>query len=373
MNNNSDKSVSTSATKSKKPQRKSRQDGYRKKFGNRPHMIIPEADSEFIETQKPSVVKLWLRCWRCDPYGSGWKDLSHDLSPSAFKKAKRILSDKGLFVFEPKKSIRDARETTHWRVLNLHGARKNDFWLKLEDSLESCEAPNEFCEASNKPPKAPNKPSISTQSHTQSASQNPSETPQERLRNSPKEFLKTLPVDPWEDDCDRNTALEGRVTSASPQDEKKMGAACPQTPRGQMGKEITPPSPASTAEGNPSAGNWRSESEKMGMLEKYPDRQPESEVNFSSGDEVSEVDSIPPDVTQKFSNDVLSQEYIPNPHSQDAVIRANAQNLAIEAEQTTEEYQSSSKEFFAQINAIKEELEKKKKLERDRRLRGDSY
>ena len=310
-------------------------------------MIIPQEDSEFIETQKPSVMKLWLRCWRCDPYGSGWQDLSHDLSPSAFKKAKRILSDKGLFVFEPKKSSRDGRETTHWRILNLHGARKNDFWLKLEDSFKSCEAPNEPSKAPNKPSKAPNKPSISDQSHTESQSQNPSESSQERLSNSSKELLETLATEKEVSDqlrCqaspdrDRDIALKEQVTSASLPNENQvqslhsfhcvtvvpdclsneeekdsLGAACPQTPRGQKGKEITTP-----------------------------------------------------------TEEILNQEYIPNPQSEEAVVRAVAQNLAIEEQKTTKEYQTTSKEAFARIRAIFDEKKKQKQTKRESNLRGDS-
>ncbi len=361
LNNNSGKSLSTSATKSKKSQRKSRQDSYRQKFGNRPHMIIPQEDFIWALDKHNSVKTLFMECWLSDPYGSHWQDLKHSLKPSSFKRAKKIISDKGLFIFEPKKSIRDGRETTHWRVLNLHGARKNDFWLNVEKSLETSE--NTVCNLENHPRPLEDhprpledhprpledhpRPSISDQSQSQQAIQNPTGASQECLSNSPKELLKTLPVEKEVGDRDRDFALGEQNTSASlpnenqvqslhsfhcvpvvpdclkkeeeakaksVEEQKSMGAACPQTPRGQMGKEI----------------------------------------NTSSNEEI------------------LNQEYIPNPQSEDAIIRAVAQNLAIEAQKTTKEYESTSKEAFARIRAILDEKKKQKQAKREANLRGDS-
>ncbi|MDJ0692676.1 MAG: hypothetical protein QNJ41_29865 [Xenococcaceae cyanobacterium MO_188.B32] len=71
------------------------------------------------------------------------------------------------------------------------------------------------------------------------------------------------------------------------------------------------------------------------------------------------------------TKEILNQEYIPNPYSQDGIVYASAQNLAIEAEQTRSEYKKSWSDAKAQIRAIFEKLEKKKKSDRDRRLRGD--
>lgn len=100
---------------------------------------IPEKDLEFIQTQKPSVVKLWLQCWCCDPYGYSWKILNYDMSYSAFKKAKRILWDAGLFAFRPDRLPSDCRRTVGYKVLNLHGSRsakKNSYWLKYIEDIE---------------------------------------------------------------------------------------------------------------------------------------------------------------------------------------------------------------------------------------------
>ena len=371
MNNNSVKSVSASSTKSKAShQRKSRQDSYKKKFGSRPHMIIPQEDFIWALDKHNSVKTLFMECWLSDPYGSHWQDLKHSLKTGSFKRAKKILSDKGLFIFEPKKSIRDGRETTHWRVLNLHGARKNDYWLNIEKSLETSEDTfhnqEDHALLSKDHPLPPKdhpgyledhpRSSISDQSQSQQAIPDPSETSQERLSNSSKELLETLATEKGVSDqlrCqaspdrDRDFALEEQNTSASLQKEnevqslhsfhcvpvvpdclkkeeeakaksveeqKPMGAACPQTPRGQMGKEI----------------------------------------NTSPNEEI------------------LNQEYIPNPQSQEAVVRAVAQNLAIEAQRTTKEYQSTSKEAFARIRAILDEKKKQKLAQREANLRGDS-
>ena len=345
LNNNSDKSVSTSATKSKKSQRKSRQDSYREKFGNRPHMIIPQEDFTWALDKHNSVKTLFMECWLSDPYGSHWQDLKHSLKPSSFKRAKKIISDKGLFIFEPKKSIRDGRETTHWRVLNLHGARKNDYWLNVEKSSETSK--DTVCNQEDhprpledhprpledhpRPLEGHPRPSISDQSLTQQAIPNPTGASQECLSNSPKELLETLVVDPWEDDCDRDTAFEGRVTSAS------------------------------------------SESEKSGQRDKYPEHKPELETDSSSCRTFSETDNTSPAVTHLSLKSYIEQVRKDHPHMSEEVVYAVAQKLAIEAEQTTEEYQRSSREASARIRAITEGLKEKKRRDRERRLRGDSY
>ena len=125
-----------------------------------------------------------------------------------------------------------------------------------------------------------------------------------------------------------------------------------------MGKEITSLPP---------------ESENKGVLEQNPDHQPESEVKSSSGDEVSEVENTSRAVLQSSLDKYIEQARKNYPHMSAEVIYAVAQNLAIEAEQTTEEYQSSSRDAFARGRAFLRQLKEKKKLERDRRLRGDSY
>ena len=109
MNNTQDKSVSASSNKSK---------GSKSKV------------SEFIENQTATVQKLWHQCWRSDPYGSRWQVLNHTLNDRSFRRAKKILSDQGLFVFKPDHSISDGREVVCWLVMNLHGARRSDYWLR---------------------------------------------------------------------------------------------------------------------------------------------------------------------------------------------------------------------------------------------------
>ena len=367
LNNTQDKSVSASSNKSKgskskaSDQRKSRQDSYKKKFGNRPHMIIPQEDFIWALDKHNSVKTLFMECWLSDPYGSHWQDLKHSLKTGSFKRAKKILFDKGLFIFEPKKSIRDGRETTHWRVLNLHGARKNDYWLNIEKSLETSEDTfhnqEDHALLSKDHPLPPKdhpgyledhpRSSISDQSQSQQAIPDPSETSQERLSNSSKELLETLATEKEVSDRDRDFALEEQITSASLQNEnqvqslhsfhcvtvvpdclkkeeeakaksveeqKSLGAACPQTPRGQKGKEI----------------------------------------NTSRNEEI------------------LNQEYIPNPQSEEAVVRSVAQNLAIEDQRATKEYQTTSKEAFDRIRTIFDEKKKQKLAKREANLRGDS-
>ncbi len=107
---------------------------------------------------------------------------------------------------------------------------------------------------------------------------------------------------------------EEEAKTKSVEEQKSMGAACPQTPRGQMGKEI----------------------------------------NTSRNEEI------------------LNQEYIPNSQSQEAVVRAVAQNLAIEEQKTTEEYKTASEEAFARIRAIFDEKKKQKRTQREANLRGNS-
>ncbi len=179
--NNSVKSVSPSPSKSKaSDQRQARKDSYREKFGNRPHMIIPQEDSEFIETQNLSTIRLWLQCWRSDPYGNRWVRLNHTLSDTSFKRAKKILVEKGLFIFKPEKSIRDLRETVYYKVMNLHGSRRNDFWFNTDSevNLEGHERPMEGherpMEGHERPIEGHRRPSISIETQAQQGLQNPS-------------------------------------------------------------------------------------------------------------------------------------------------------------------------------------------------------
>lgn len=112
---------------------------YQPKY-SRPHLIIPQDDSDWALQQKPSVLKLWVECWRSDPYGSRWMQLTTSLGKSAFSQAKKILYQEGLFVFRPQASIIDGRQTVCWEVKNLHGSRVADFWQQhngLDSKLAS--------------------------------------------------------------------------------------------------------------------------------------------------------------------------------------------------------------------------------------------
>ncbi|MEJ6485263.1 hypothetical protein N0Y54_28790 [Nostoc punctiforme UO1] len=80
--------------------------------------------------QRPSITQLWQESWTADPYGSRWMPLTSALGYSTFISAKKILSDSGLFIFKPDKSIQDGRETASWMVRNLHGSRMKEFWEK---------------------------------------------------------------------------------------------------------------------------------------------------------------------------------------------------------------------------------------------------
>ncbi|MGK7936356.1 MAG: hypothetical protein AB4206_11270 [Xenococcaceae cyanobacterium] len=244
MNNNSVKSVSTSATKSKKSQRK----GNKKSKNQIEFVAIPKQDLIWAKKQKPSVVTLWLECWECDPYGTRWMTLNHSLSESAFRKAKKLISSKGLFVFKPDRSIRDGRETVSWLVQNLHGSRRKNFGI--DNDLDKSENHSNKSENhSNKSENDLSKPSISPQVQSQQAIPDPSITSQKHLTNSSKELSEVCGTEKEVGDRDRDTAKKGRVTSASPQ------------------------------------------SEKGGVLDKYPGLQQESETESSSSHKFSEVDS----------------------------------------------------------------------------------
>lgn len=330
LNNNSRKSVTASSTPSKAPkkttERKSRQNSYKGKF-SRPHMIIPEQDSEFIETQKPSVMKLWLQCWRCDPYGSRWQVLNHSLKPSSFSVGKKILSDAGLFAFKSERSIRDGRETVCWLVINLHGSRRNDYWLQstnLESNSVDCNSTNMDSESTKMAIESTNMDSISIETQSQQGFQNPSETSQEHLSNSSKELLEVLLVDPWDDDRDRSSALNGQAAFASPPNEN-------------------------TSESN---SDLATKSNQKSIQASQTQRQNSQPLNKKST--------------------VLEEDYEFDWRSGRAAERAVNQISAIKAQETTEEYQNKSKEAFARIRAFFEAEKQIKQSDRESRLRGDN-
>ena len=329
-NDNTSKRSSACFNRSKNNTRTKRQDSYKKKFSSHQHMIIPIEDHDFIDTQKPSILKFWLQCWRSDPYGSRWQVLNHNLSYSAFKKAKKILSDEGLFLFKRESSIRDNRETVCWLVLNLHGSRRNDYWLgnksKKEDLQKPSQASQKPSQASSETLEAPHKASISIETQTQQGLQNPSGTSQEHLRNSSKEFQEVLPVESEVGDRQALPASDERVSLSPPSDEKKKP--------------------------------------KMNSL----DTKTQFNSSLNNQDSVKEnLPAAPP--TKNISKDIIQEEYVYDPYSDNSTERAKEQNLAIEAEMSTEEYQTTAKESFDRIRAILEG-QKKSLAERKAKLTG---
>ncbi|MEH1808484.1 hypothetical protein [Nostoc sp.] len=160
------------------------------------HVIIPIEDMLWASQQKPSVTQLWQECWTSDPYGSRWMPLTTNLGYSTFIQAKKILSESGLFIFKPDKSIQDGRETVGWIVRNLHGSRMKDFWeevdsTKLEPSAQKQQPNSEDKEIDTVPEKmrASNQAPISGQTQSEQAFQEPSRTVHEHITNSSKEFV----------------------------------------------------------------------------------------------------------------------------------------------------------------------------------------
>ena len=161
------------------------------------HVIIPIEDMLWASQQKPSVTQLWQECWTADPYGSRWMPLSTEMGYSTFIQAKKVLSDSGLFIFKPDKSIEDGRETVRWTVKNLHGSRIRDFWEKAsaekqEPNAEKREldAGDSDKDAGSEEMGALNQASILGQSQSKQGFQKPSRTGQEHLTNSTKEVVR---------------------------------------------------------------------------------------------------------------------------------------------------------------------------------------
>ncbi|MEJ6486858.1 hypothetical protein N0Y54_37330 [Nostoc punctiforme UO1] len=176
------------------------------------HVIIPIEDMLWASQQKPSVNQLWQECWTADPYGSRWMPLTSALGYSTFICAKKILSDSGLFIFKPDKSIEDGRETVSWMVKNLHGSRMKEFWEKANSFNQQPNAENQQPDAKKREPNAGDlekdtgseemsasyKASISDKSQLEQGFCEPSRTVQEHLTNSTKEFVR----------CNSDTLIE---------------------------------------------------------------------------------------------------------------------------------------------------------------------
>ncbi|MHC5772007.1 MAG: hypothetical protein ACYTXI_42135 [Nostoc sp.] len=207
------------------------------------HVIIPIKDLLWASQQKPSVNQLWQECWTADPYGSRWMPLTSALGYSTFISAKKILSDSGLFIFKPDKSIEDGRETASWMVKNLHGSRMKEFWekansekrepnsLKQEPDSEKRESNAEISEidAGCEEMGALNQASILSQGQSEQEFQETSRTAQEQLTNSSKEFVSCV-------SDTLNEILQVEETAHAP-----LGGASPQTVESVSEKEEDSP------------------------------------------------------------------------------------------------------------------------------------
>jgi hypothetical protein len=184
----------------------SKKSKYQPKY-NKPHMIIPIEDMEWKLTQKPAVRQLLDECWLSDPYGSRWMQLKTSLKRSAFMAAKKVLQDKGLFIFRPSKSIRNGRETVAWELRNLHGSRVKEFWQSTNMDLESTnmdlESTNMDLESTNMDLESMPVDSIAPETMQNQAFQKASVSSQQHLSNSSKELLR----------CDENLPQQ---TAAAP-------------------------------------------------------------------------------------------------------------------------------------------------------------
>ncbi|HYX16205.1 MAG TPA: hypothetical protein VE944_17915 [Nostoc sp.] len=188
------------------------------------HVIIPISDMLWASQQKPSVTQLWQECWTADPYGSRWMPLTSALGYSTFICAKKILSESGLFIFKPDKSIEDGRETMRWTVKNLHGSRIKDFWEKgdstkreLDAEKREPNAENTEMNASSEEMGALYEASILGKDQSEQGFQETSRTTQKHLTNSSFEFVRC-----FSDTLIGNSRKE--ETASAP-----LGGASPQT------------------------------------------------------------------------------------------------------------------------------------------------
>ncbi|MBN3906736.1 MAG: hypothetical protein HWQ35_09300 [Nostoc sp. NMS1] len=163
------------------------------------HVIIPIEDMLWASQQKPSVNQLWQECWTADPYGSRWMPLTSALGYSTFISAKKILSESGLFIFKPDKSIQDGRETVKWTVKNLHGSRIKDFWEKgdsakreLDAEKRELNAGDSEIDAGSEEIGALYEASILGESQSEQGFPKPSRIVQEHLTNSSKEIVRCI-------------------------------------------------------------------------------------------------------------------------------------------------------------------------------------
>ncbi|WP_175586781.1 hypothetical protein [Nostoc sp. UIC 10630] len=207
------------------------------------HVIIPIEDMLWTSQQKPSVTQLWQECWTADPYGSRWMPLTSALGYSTFISAKKILSDSGLFIFKPDKSIQDGRETMRWTVKNLHGSRIRDFWEKANSFNQQSDSQKQELNAEKQEPSAEiseidagseemgalYEASILGKSQSEQAFQKPSRTGQKLLTNSSKEIVRSV-----SDTLTENSRVE--ETAHAP-----LGGASPKTVESVSENEVDLP------------------------------------------------------------------------------------------------------------------------------------
>jgi 5-methylcytosine-specific restriction endonuclease McrA len=94
------------------------------------HCKIPHQDLDWAFNQSPTVLRLFLECWRAD-YGGTSPDknklafhaLVTKFQGDNFRKAKKIVESEGLFLFEKRvRHYKDGTKEESWHVSNLHGA-----------------------------------------------------------------------------------------------------------------------------------------------------------------------------------------------------------------------------------------------------------
>lgn len=91
--------------------------------------------SLWLVMQEPCVLQLYHYAIIADQFGDRFETLHHTLSPNSFKKAKKILEEKGLFEFQPVSGRLPSGKfgITGYRVKNLMGS-KSEYWKNLETS-----------------------------------------------------------------------------------------------------------------------------------------------------------------------------------------------------------------------------------------------
>ena len=331
------------------------------KFGE--FIPIPIEDRRKVRAIGRGLQDYWLDCWEADPFGTGWVMLPDDPKNTTLAKYRKQLEELGLFMYEKRGN---KGRYTIW-CINLRGARahlakktmaryvKNNGW----ESIPSAAQPwiksllkNKLDSETNKLDGIEQKNSLKNknkldfetskldfetnkldgieqknpESCTEKQIQNPTRCPQDSSKISSKEIFRARSTDLWSDESDRDTAFDGRVTSASPNEEK-------------------------------------TEAEGTNPTEVQPDL-----VNQSNSDSKQTAQSAgkeaPGVLTNKSTQEILNQSYSVDKYSTDTVELSKAQNLAFEAERKTETHQTSFSDGAARIKAKLALDSKKDKIKR---------